>query len=142
MIDSKDIVYTDIIGLPFKDGGTGTCGKNPGGFDCYNLMVEVFRRFGVIIPQTNISVLACASASQKEIDAHKARSWKRIKYPIEPCAVQIFSSDKDFANHLATYIGNGKIIHITMRTNTLIQRLSTISKHKIEGFYKYVNPNN
>lgn len=137
-----DVSFNDIIGLPFKDSGTGLSGDNPGGFDCYNLAREVFSRYNINLPKTNISVIECANISQKEIDKHKSKFWKKIDIPIEPCAIQIFSSNDMFANHIATYIGEGKVIHITIKSNVIIQRLSNIQKQKIEGFYKYVGNSN
>lgn len=132
------INFNDLIGIPFKDNGTGLEGTNPGGFDCYTLAREVFGRYGILLPQTNISVIACAEVSQKEINAHIMKSWERIDKPEAPCGVQIFSSNPNYANHVATYIGNDRIIHITLKSNVIIQRLSSIQKQKIEGFYRYV----
>lgn len=63
--------FNDLIGLPFKSGGTGLSGSKPGGFDCYTLAREVFGRYGTRLPETNISVLICAMASQQEIDEQK-----------------------------------------------------------------------
>jgi cell wall-associated NlpC family hydrolase len=132
--------FNDIIGLPFKPGGTGLSGANPGGFDCYSLAREVFHRYGIELPETNISVLECARASQQEIEKQMAQYWVRTNRLMVPCGVQIFSSNPGFANHIATYIGKGRVIHITLKTKVVVQRLSTIQKQKIEGFYKYVGP--
>lgn len=122
--------FNDLIGLPF----------GPGGFDCYSLAREVFGRYGIKLPETNISVIACAQASQQEIDEQKKKYWQRIDKPETPCVLQIFSSNPAYANHLATYIGNGRVIHITLKTRVTIQRLSCIQHQKIEGFYRYVGP--
>lgn len=135
----KKVDFSDIVGLPFKDGGTGPTGKNPGGFDCYGLAVEVFNRYGIQLPTINMSVTACCQASQKEIDSHIARSWIRIGKPITPCGVQIKSSDPKYANHIATYIGYGRIIHVTLNTKVIVQRLADYHPSRIEGFYKYVD---
>ncbi len=135
-----NVDLNDLIGIPFKDGGTGLDGENPGGYDCYGLAREVFRRYGVELPQINISVLACRAVSQQEIDNNFKKLCERIQVPEAPCLVQILSSDPVYANHLATYIGEGRIIHITMRSRAIIQRLNTIHPKKIEGFYKYVGP--
>jgi cell wall-associated NlpC family hydrolase len=131
--------FRDLIGMPFKDGGTGTAGVNPGGYDCYGLAREVFSRFDVALPAVNMSVTACRQASQQTIDAHIHRLWKQIPVPEVPCGVQIRSSDPGYANHIAVYIGYGKIIHITLKSRVVIQRLADYA-NKVEGFYKYVGP--
>lgn len=132
------IDYSDLVGIPFKDGGTGMHGSNPGGYDCYGLAKEVFRRNGVILPELNISVLACRQVSQAHIDGGLKSRCKRISTPVTPCLVQILSSNPGYANHLATYIGDGRVIHVTIKSCAMIQRLSTIHPKKIEGFYQYV----
>jgi len=132
--------FNDLIGLPFKSGGTGLSGLQTGGFDCYSLAREVFSRYDIWLPETNISVIACAQASQQEIDEQKNKYWQRIDKLEVPCGIQIFSSHPGFANHIATYIGNGRVIHITIKTKVIIQRLSGIQKQKVEGFYRYVGP--
>lgn len=134
------INYNDLIGLPFVDGGTGLTGEKPGGFDCYGLTREVYKRNGVNIPQTNISVTACCQMSQKEIEEHIQKSWLKLDKPEPLCAVQIYSSMPEYANHIATYLGFGKIIHISMKTNVIIQRLADYNPAKIEGYYRYVGP--
>jgi cell wall-associated NlpC family hydrolase len=134
--------FNDLIGMPFKDGGTGKSGSNPGGFDCYTLAREVFSRFGITLPELNVSVIRCAEVTQKEMDRHRIENWQRIDQLEVPCMLQIYSSNPNYANHVATYIGNGMVIHITLKTNVTIQRLSTIQKQKIEGYYKYVNTSN
>ena len=135
---TRKIDYSDLIGLPFKDGGTGHTGSNPGGYDCYSLAREIYMRNGITLPSVNISVVACRQASQNKIDHGFKTLCQRIKAPETPCLVQILSSNPDYANHLAVFIGGGRIIHVTMRSNVIIQRLSTIHPRKIEGFYKYV----
>lgn len=130
--------YNDLIGIPFKDGGTGTGGNNPGGYDCYGLAREVFRRHGIMLPEINISVMACKHVSQDNIDKGFANFCKRLDHPEVPCLVQIYSGNPQYANHLATYVGDGRIIHITMKSRVIIQRLTTIHAKKIEGFYRYV----
>jgi len=137
MIQVPDL--SDLIGLPFKDGGTGLGGANPGGYDCYGLAREVFSRFGIALPAINISVIACRQASQQEIDAHARRLWERIPMPTVPCGVQITSCDQRYANHIATHIGYGKIIHITLKSRVAIQRLGDYA-NRVEGFYRYVGP--
>ena len=52
--------YNDLIGLPFQDEGRG-----PYGYDCYGLLVEVYRRNGVILPTINVSVLLLSRSSAR-----------------------------------------------------------------------------
>ncbi len=135
---TNKVNYNDLIGLPFIDGGTGLTGKKPGGFDCYSLAKEVYKRNGISLPEINISVTACCQVSQQELNENLAKEWHRIERPEPLCGVQIYSSLHEYANHIATYLGFGKIIHISIKTNVIIQRLADYNPAKIEGFYRYV----
>lgn len=126
------INFDDLIGKPFDENGYG-----PEAYSCYGLAVEVFKRYGIDIPRTNISVCASKQASQKEIIDHLALYWQPAKGIIAPTGLVIQSTNPDFANHLGVYIGNKKIIHITINRNVTIDRLDQW-KSRIIGYYKYV----
>lgn len=121
------IDYNDMIGQPFD------VEKN----NCYDVLREVFRRNGVIIPQTNISVCACKQASNQEIERHVWQAWQEIEKPEVPCGIVIKSTHPDFANHIGAYIGDGKFIHVTMNRSVSVDRVVDW-KHKIIGYYRYV----
>lgn len=121
-------MYNDLIGKPF-DAETN---------NCYDILREVYRRNGVIIPKTNISVCACKNVSNKEIQAHKEANWQQIDKPEVPCGVWIKSTNPDFANHIAAYIGKGRMIHTTLNRAVVVDRIYDW-KHKILGYYKYVS---
>ena len=126
------IDYNDLIGLPFYEFGSGLEGYN-----CYSLLREVYLRHGVNLPETNIAVCACRQASNQEISRHMAASWEKIETPEYPCAVLVGSTHPAFADHVAAYIGRGRIIHVTINRSVAVDRLSDW-EHKIKGFYKYV----
>lgn len=124
--------FSDLIGKPFDPDGYG-----PEGYSCYGLAVEVFRRYGVDIPRTNISVCTCKETSQKEILTHLARHWAPVDMLEIPAGLVIKSTNPDFANHLGVYIGSGRFIHVTKNRSVVIDRISNW-KSKIIGYYRYV----
>lgn len=126
------IELNDLIGKPFDPDGYG-----PDNYSCYGLAVEVFKRYGVTIPRTNISVCACQDASQQEIQTNLMAYWAETDTLLAPTGLVIRSGNPDFANHLGVYIGNGRMIHITINRNVVIDRISSW-KNKIIGYYKYV----
>ena len=132
------IDFSDLIGKPFDPDGYG-----PDRYSCYGLAVEVFRRYGIDIPRTNISVCACRETSQQEIEAHKEMYWAQVRdfqpfHSTAPVGLLIRSGNPDFADHIATFIGQGQMIHITVNRSVVVDRVSNW-KHKILGAYKYVN---
>lgn len=129
MIDINDLVGKPFAAEPDKAYG-------PDSFSCYGLIWEVFRRFGIEIPRTNIAVTACREASNKEIKEHAAKYWRPTNRPKVPCAVLIRSTNPEFANHIGVYIGSGKMLHITMNTNVAVDRIERW-KRRIIGYYEF-----
>ena len=119
--------YNDMIGTPFQEHGN----------NCYDVVREVHLRHGINMPETNISVCACKEISNKEINDHKKKCWQKLKQPEIPCIVEIQSVHPDYANHIAVYIGKGKMLHVSFKKNVCIEKTENW-KHKIIGYYKYV----
>ena len=132
-------MINDLIGKSFSDDPVLAYG--PDFYSCYGLLVEVFKRYGIEIPKVNIAVLACENASNREIEKRAALEWEEIKEPEVPCGVLIRSSTPGFANHIGIYIGKNRMIHIVLKRNVVVDRLSDW-KHKIIGYYKYVGNSN
>ncbi len=126
----------DLIGKPFHEDGYG-----PDNYSCYGLAVEVFKRFGIDIPKINISVCASKKASQKAIEENLVKSWQPTKIITPPTGIVIKSTDPAFANHIGVYIGAGRFIHITINRSVVVDRIADW-KHKIIGYYSYIDNNN
>ena len=129
------IELNDLIGKPFASEPKRAYG--PDTYSCYGLVWKVYQIFGIEIPFTNISVTACKEASEQEIMEHAAKYWQQLDKPEVPCGVWIKSTNPDFASHIGTYIGDGKMIHITINRNVTVDRLRDW-RHKIIGYFRYV----
>lgn len=129
------IEINDLIGKPFTSDPDKACG--PDAYSCYGLLVEVYRRHGIIVPKTNISVTACKEASNKEIERRMALEWEPIDHPEIPCGVLIQSTQSGFANHIGVCIDPYRMLHITINRNVVVDRISSWQR-KIIGFYQYV----
>ena len=123
--------FNDLIGKPFDPDSYG-----PDAYSCYGLAVEVFRRFGIEIPRTDISVCACKAASMREIDRHVALYWQALDKPETPCGLIIKSLDPLYAHHTGVYIGQGRIIHTKISRDCIIDRVHDW-KDYIIGIYRY-----
>ena len=125
------IDYTDLIGVPFVDGG-----RNPKvGLDCYGLVTEVFKRFAVNLPDYRICCEDTATINE-EINKQRPRWIKQdpTNLPV-PCLV-VIKFNTVFCNHTGVYIGNGKFIHTRQRIGVNVEDIdSIIWKRRIDGFY-------
>lgn len=50
----------DLLGLPFADGGRG-----PDSYDCWGIVREVYRRYGVTLPDYPISAMDAVKSVSK-----------------------------------------------------------------------------
>ena len=123
--------YSDLVGAPFVNGGREVAT----GFDCYGLAMEVFRRHSIDLPDYRIS---CEDASRidRTVDAEKKGGyWTRLESPIPPCVVVLRFNNHQW-NHVAVYIGNGRMIHTARKTGVRIERLDhPYWRQRIEGYY-------
>ncbi len=121
---------SDLVGKPFADGGRG-----PDAYDCWGLVCEVFKRYGIELPDYKIS---CEDASRidNEIDSQR-RQWRRCEGEIPaPSLVVIRFNEVVFCNHTGVYIGSGRFIHTREKIGGNIDRIDSPAwRRKIEGFY-------
>jgi cell wall-associated NlpC family hydrolase len=124
-----NIKFDDLIGLPFIDGG-----RNPAaGLDCWGLSTEVFRRYGIELPDYKIS---CEDASRINSEINKQKpSWRRCEGEI-PVPALVVIRFTVYCDHTGVYIGRGRFIHTRQGTGVNIDRIDNFAWSKrIEGFY-------
>lgn len=125
----SNISFIDLLGKSFVNGGRG-----PEEYDCYGLATEVFRRFGIELPDYRIS---CEDYSRIDstIEEEKSR-WIRCERPETPSIV-VMRFNSRLYNHVGVYIGDGKFIHTAKKTGVRIENIGSMYwKHRIEGYYK------
>lgn len=120
-----------LLGIPFMDRGRGPCG-----FDCWGLVMEIFRRCGIILPDYRI---CCTDLSGIDAKVGEQRgAWTTCDpgaLPIPSLVVMRFNSP-GLINHVGTYIGAGRFIHTAEKMGVNIDRVDhPYWKRHIEGFY-------
>lgn len=130
--------YTDLIGTKFVNRGRNV----KEGLDCYGLVMEVYKRYGITIPEYNADFNDSRKISGIIKQEAKKSCWQRADatdLPV-PCIVAIrFGVPKGIVNHTGVYIGNGKFIHTRENIGVCVDRINSLAWSRcIEGFYKYV----
>ncbi|HBS59410.1 MAG: NlpC/P60 family protein [Bacillota bacterium] len=123
------IKLDDLIGLPFVDGG-----RDPAtGLDCWGLSTEVFRRYGIALPDYKIS---CEETSRIHDEMNEQRAfWRRCKGEI-PVPALVVIRFAIYCDHTGVYIGQGRFIHTRKEIGVNIDRVDNPTWAKrIEGFY-------
>lgn len=123
-------IVADLIGVPFADGGRG-----PDAFDCWGLCREVFRRFGVELPDYEICCYDAESFIHQFTEERPL--WRRHEPPGIPVPALIaIRFNAPNVNHVGVYIGDGKFLHTREKTGVVVELLcSPAWRRRIEGFY-------
>ncbi|MEC0090896.1 C40 family peptidase [Paenibacillus macquariensis] len=109
---SKIISYgKTFLGTPYKFGAATTTTRN---FDCSSLMKRIYGKYGVTLPRTSVAQskmgVAVSKANLKVGDLVFFSTGSR-------------ATGKN-VTHVATYIGNGKILHTYGQPGVVISDLN------------------
>jgi cell wall-associated NlpC family hydrolase len=124
---------SDLIGIPFKDRG-----RTIAGVDCYGLMLMALNRYGITVPDIDVSCYATKEIS--DIVKEQKPSWIRVETP-EPGDVILMNNDNDHpevSQHVGVYVGDGRFIHALEKIGVCICKMdSPLWKTRIEGVYRW-----
>lgn len=133
MLEQKVPTFNDLLFIPFEYGK----------MDCWILAREVFKRYGVDVPDynparqavmlTNYEFGCISQEMEKELV-----NWDLIDSPEVPCLVVYESAG--ISPHVGVCIGNGKFIHTARRlVYPAIERLDN-PRYATKKYYRF-NPN-
>ena len=123
----NDLDLSDLIGTPFKYGGRGD-----GYFDCYGLVMEMYRRYMQIeLPDYKSPTTA------REIVAlmrGELRLWRTVSEP--KFGTVMFMRLGEYT-HVAMYLGENRFIHTCEATGGVcVERLSNWLT-RVERYIEY-----
>jgi cell wall-associated NlpC family hydrolase len=119
---------TDLIGKKFNYGGRG-----PMEYDCYGLVMEIYRRSGIYLPDFGSS--PSAPWLHRMISEGK-KLFLELPKP-EPFCLVTFAIRPPFTTHIGVVLEDSyRFIHIMTKTEVTIERLdSPLWKKKITGYF-------
>jgi cell wall-associated NlpC family hydrolase len=123
----------DLVGVPFVDRG-----RDKSGFDCWGLCLEVFKRYGIALPDYQICCSDVTAAfSQFSITSSAWDSHGVDCIPVPAIvAIRFDYRYPDMVTHVGTYIGDGKFIHTREKIGSCVERIDSPAwRHRIAGFY-------
>ncbi len=134
------MIYTDLIGIPFKNRG-----RDLNGFDCYGLVIEIYKRYGINLPEYTADYDDVENVScMMHREALKTETWEKVSppYPVPSIVAIRFAAAAPVINHVGVYIGNGRFIHIREKTGVCIEKINSPAwRNVIAGFYIYKGQN-
>ena len=123
----------DLIGVPFVNGGRDV----KIGLDCWGLVMEVFRRYGIEIPDFIIDAFAFRAVDTLIGEAAVSRTWEEVYRPSDgdvPLVV-LMRLHRIYVTHAGVLLHNDRIIHTMENTNTVLTKVGLL-KDKIVGYYR------
>jgi cell wall-associated NlpC family hydrolase len=123
-------MLNDLIGIPFKNLGR----SKEEGFDCWGLACEVFRQYGITLPDYRMD----ANNREAIFEAYQNVRTNYVEVsgnlPV-PCLI-FMRFNSAHGNHVGVYLGDGKFIHARSKSNSCVERLDSPAwRTNIIGFY-------
>lgn len=120
--------FSDLLGLPFLRGGRG-----PDAYDCYGLVIELYRRNGITIRdfKTPGTLEQIADVMVSELQM----GWKKCAIGTVG-ALLTFRIDGSDA-HVGFHIGNDRFIHALDGEGVTTERLSNNHRLRVLASYVY-----
>ena len=129
------VMLGNLIGIPFVSQGRSTTS----GMDCWGLVMEVYRHYGVKLPDFSVDAFAFDKINELTGTEIATRAWEEIHEPETPSVVLMRIHPK-YITHAGVYIGGGKIIHTRKTVGAIITPTSTL-RNQIVGYYRYADNN-
>lgn len=126
-----DFEYIDLIGVPFQYGGRG-----PNTYDCWGLVMELYRRRGIKLPdyQSNSDTGVIAAKMAVGIQLFQPCEYR----PGAILAIRIPVGGHSPVAHVGVLLDHGRFIHTWEKTaGVTIERIEPTWKHRIAGAYRY-----
>lgn len=126
--------YRDLIGCKYKIHGR----SKEEGFDCYGLVIEVYKRNGIELPdmfymfQNEIEKVNIAQGIKTRFFSSIPNI--KLEKPEDLCIIEINVRGNPI--HVGVYIGKGMMIHCT-HSGVIIEPIRKYT-NKIVGYYKAV----
>lgn len=123
----------DLVGVPFVNGGRNI----EFGLDCWGLVMEVFKRYGMELPDFKLDAFAFRAIDTLIGEATVSQSWEEVHRPCDGDAplVALMRIHPILITHAGVYIGHNKVIHTMENTNTVISKVGLLGNH-IVGYYR------
>lgn len=123
---------TDLLGRPFKLGGRG-----PENFDCYGLVMELFKRQGISLPDY---VSPDDRASISALITCELRLWERCESA--PGTLVVLRVPGNM--HCGYTLSRTQFVHAWEQSGGVVKEHLSEWQHtkRVLGFYRYVGQTN
>lgn len=126
------MTYDDLLGVPYLEGG-----RTKAGLDCWGLILELFRRKGVVIPDVftprNSDLAQALTAGDPDWLALMG-GWRKVG---EPAQGRIVGFLRPEGHHAGYLIEDRRVLHAVRGHGVIVTRLDRAPwGQSIVGFYE------
>jgi cell wall-associated NlpC family hydrolase len=135
------IDYLDLIGVPFAYGGRG-----PDTYDCYGLVIELFRRQGVSVPDYRSSsdpqIAAMAMESSIAAGVWKNK-WTKTEAHLTPAQSLMTPGDVLLLRvvglpcHVGMVVSKDRFVHTWEGVGGVLTERTSLWQQRILGIYSF-----
>ena len=125
----------DLVGRRFVEGGRDV----QTGVDCWGLVMEVYRRFGMDIPDFTVDSFAFRQIHDLVEYSTCTGNWDEVQTPTDEDAplVVLMRIHPALITHAGVWLGHGKMIHTMKGTGVVVSHVDKF-RSRIAGYYRYV----
>jgi len=133
------VSVADLIGTPFRDGGR----DQATGLDCWGLVMEVYRRMGITVPDYGVTVPSAWDGTRVDRAAQEAKTtglWMPAARPQPGDLIAMHTDPYLPANvitHFGVVIGINQFIHQVDKRRCEAPRLTSEWRPSFRGFYRW-----
>lgn len=121
-------MYKDLIGIKYKPHG-----RDKEGIDCYGLLIEYYRRLGVLFCDIDYEETDIKSNTYIDEVMRKTLPVEKIEKPEKHCIVELKVAG--YPSHVGIYIGKGDLLHANRKQGVVIEQMQRW-ENRIAGFYR------
>lgn len=126
----------------YARGGRGELDPSTGTalYDCWGLAMAAHRLFGLALPDFSHDPDDVRAVAREFRAQAGTGLWERLENPEVPCLVALRHDDRAVraVNHFATYIGEGRFLHILNEADVHVSALTDVTyATRVAGFWRW-----
>ena len=126
------INVNDLVGKQYRNDDEL---RGQGKYDCWDLVVEIFKREGIILPEDLFDnhILDCIDViTSKETFQERFEKCGENVIP----SIAVFRPRLDMITHAGVHLGEGRFIHSTSKKGVCIENINhPLWRNRFYGFY-------
>jgi len=128
----------NLVGGRFVNGGR----QMATGLDCWGLVMEVYKRLGITIPDFTVDAFAFKAVDALANKSVKSKVWEEVYAPTvdDIPLVVLMRIHPGLITHAGVLVERDKIIHTMKMTGCITSRVVGLQS-RIAGYYRYADNN-